>query len=358
MKPSVRIVIVNWNTGDYLRQCLASIVAARSADITLERVTVVDNASSDSSASGLEEPRLPLAVVRSGSNIGFAAACNRGAIDSTADYLLFLNPDTRLFPDTLRVVTEFMESDAAAGIGICGAQILDSEGRPGISCARFPTLRVMFGKMTGLHRLAPGPFPSHHLSAGETMQSQCVDQVIGAFYFVRRDLFSELSGFDERYFLYFEEVDFALRALQRGARSYFLKSARVFHAANVSSDQVRSARLYHSLRSRLLFAFQHWSRPSAYLLVGLTLSVELGARIGAAAFRGKQPDIRETASVFGQLLREVLHWHRWGWPTAARNMTEPTAHQDMYRFPHHLPSPIVGSGGQRGRSGSAPDAHE
>lgn len=306
MSGSVHIVIVNWNTGGYLTECLASIVLAERAEVTIARVTVIDNASSDDSANGLDDLPLPIELIRNSHNVGFATACNQGAADSTADYLLFLNPDTQLFPDTLAVVTGFMESEQAAGIGVCGVQAVDGDGAPTISCARFPTLRVLFGEMTGLHLVLPQLFPGHQLTAAETPRSQVVDQVIGAFYFVRRDLFARLGGFDERYFLYFEEVDFALRARRQGARSYFLKEARVFHAENVSSNQVRGTRLYHSLCSRLLFAYQHWPRWQANVLVVLTLTVELTARLARGALRRSGSDISATVAAYGGLLGDLF----------------------------------------------------
>lgn len=307
MSASIHIVIVNWNTGDYLGECMRSIASAERDAVTIARVTVVDNDSSDRSANAVEDVSLPLELIRNSRNIGFAAACNRGAADSTADYLLFLNPDTRLFPDTLAAVTAFMESEQAAGIGICGVQMVDGDGGPTISCARFPTLRALFGEMTGLHRLLPRLFRGHQLTAAETPGSQLVDQVIGAFYFVRRDLFARLGGFDERFFLYFEEVDLALRARQQGPRSYFLKEARVFHAENVSSTQVRGPRLYHSLRSRLLFVYQHWPRWQANVLVVLTLTVELTARLTRAALLNRDAsEISATAAAYGRLLGDLL----------------------------------------------------
>src|SRR5918992_6063227 len=120
LTPSVHIVVVNWNTGDYLRSCLSSIASADRDGAGIARVTVVDNDSRDGSTDGLEDLRLPLQVVHNSHNVGFAAACNQGAAGSTADYLLFLNPDTRLFSDTLTVTMRFMESERAAGVGICG----------------------------------------------------------------------------------------------------------------------------------------------------------------------------------------------------------------------------------------------
>lgn len=301
----MHIVIVNWNTGNYLRECLQSIVPAGRDGVDLARVTVIDNASADGSAADLDDLGLPLEVVHNSSNIGFAAACNQGAVGSEADYLLFLNPDTRLFTDTLAVVTGFMDSEQAAQIGICGGQALDPGGGPAISCARFPTLRVLFGKMTGLDLVLPRLFPSHHLTPAETRHSGLVDQVIGAFFLVRRDLFTRLGGFDTRYFIYYEEVDFALRALQQGFRSYFLKQARILHAANVSSDQVRDVRLYHSLRSRLIYARRHWPRWQAIVLAVLTLGVELPARLTMALLRRSGSDFSATASAYGMLAGDL-----------------------------------------------------
>jgi N-acetylglucosaminyl-diphospho-decaprenol L-rhamnosyltransferase len=299
------IIIVNWNAGGHLRDCLASIAHAR-AGATIRRVTVVDNASSDGSLCGLDDLPVPLEIIRNDHNVGFAAACNKGAANSTADYLLFLNPDTRLFPDTLETVTRFMESERAREIGICGVQMVDSDGTPGLSYARFPSPRVLFSEMTGLDRLRSRLFPTHQFTGAEAEKSQIVDQVIGAFFFVRRPLFAALGGFDERYFIYFEEVDLALRARRRGSRSYFLKEARVYHAEHVSSNQIRGARLYHVLRSRLLFAYKHWPHWQANLLLVATLTLELTARLTRASARRSRADVSATLSAYRLLVRELV----------------------------------------------------
>jgi GT2 family glycosyltransferase len=304
MSGSVDIVIVNWNTGTHLKGCLVSTADTRHGP-PIRRLTVVDNASSDDSLDGLTEVPLPLVIISNSANRGFAAACNQGAADSTADYLLFLNPDTRLFPDTLATVMRFMESARSADVGICGVQMVASDGTPQTSCARFPSLRVLLGEMTGLGRVMPRAFPSHQLSAADLRESQFVDQVIGAFFLVRRPLFAALGGFDERYFIYFEEVDFALRARNRGARSYFLREASVYHAEHVSSDQVRGTRLYHILRSRLLFAYKHWPRWQADTLLIMTLTAELIARVGRAAAGRSRLDIIATLSAYRRLLGDV-----------------------------------------------------
>jgi N-acetylglucosaminyl-diphospho-decaprenol L-rhamnosyltransferase len=303
MPGSIDVVIVNWNTGGCLRACLDSIV--RSEPVEIGRVTVVDNASSDGSAANLDELPLPIAVIRNDQNIGFAAACNQGAASAASDYLLFLNPDTSLLPSTLITAIRFMDSPAASHIGICGVQVLDKEGRPAISCARFPTLRIIFGKMTRLDRLMPRYFPSHHLTPSETCESRAVDQVIGAFFLVRRGLFARLGGFDESYFLYYEEVDFARRARNAAAGSYFLKDARVFHEGEVSSSQNLEKRLYHSLTSRQVYADTHWAHWQARLLMAFTFGLELPARIVHATAERDRARRAAAVAVYRPLVRDM-----------------------------------------------------
>ncbi|MFG2497178.1 sugar transferase [Streptomyces sp. NPDC048441] len=297
------IVIVNWNTGRYLKECLRSIARADRSVLAVRTVVVVDNASTDRSAYGLDVPGLQLKVIANTRNRGFAAACNQGAALCGSDYILFLNPDTRLLPDTLRTVGEFLHTPTAERVGIVGVRNVDEQGRPGVSYSRFPSLRGFVGMMTGLDRVLPALFPPRHARPAETVRSGPVDQVIGAFFLARRPLFEALEGFDERYFLYYEEVDLALRARRRGWPSYFLSDARVYHAENVSTDQIRGKRLGYSLRSRTLFVFRHWPRWRAGLLVALSLTVEPAARFLRAGLHGGG-ELRDTAVGYA----DFLHW--------------------------------------------------
>jgi N-acetylglucosaminyl-diphospho-decaprenol L-rhamnosyltransferase len=130
--------------------------------------------------------------------------------------------------------------------------------------------------------------------------------VIGAFFFVRRELFTRLGGFDPRYFLYYEEVDFALRARRSGVRSYFLREAMILHAENVSADQVPAAQLYHSLRSRRRYVEEHWPRVQATALVGLMLTVEATARLLRAALHGGRSDLAATVAAYRRFARDLL----------------------------------------------------
>lgn len=301
---SLRIVIVNWNSGHRLRDCLDALGNARIEGFQLLGVTVVDNDSSDGSFDDLPEVSFDLDLVANAGNAGFAAACNQGAMGDE-DYLLFLNPDTRISPDALGLTIDFMQRKENSGIGICGARMTSAGGQLINSCSRFPTPAIFFGKASGLCRIAPGLFPTHLMTPQELDRSRPVDQVIGAYFMVRGQLFRELGGFDERFFVYFEEVDFSLRAARAGFSSYFLREAIVYHDGGACAGTDPASRLFYSLRSRLLFGNKHFTPAGLAALTATTFAVELPARLVSALMRRSASDAAATAQGYGMLLRSL-----------------------------------------------------
>jgi N-acetylglucosaminyl-diphospho-decaprenol L-rhamnosyltransferase len=287
------IVIVNWNAGRYLGPCLSSIGAASRDGFELKRVIVVDNASSDGSVDNLHFPDLPLSLIRNPENRGFAAACNQGVRGSTADYLLFLNPDIRVLSDSLQTPIQFMEEPGSARVGICGIQLLDQQGIVSRSCSRFPTITSLLSQMVGVDRLFPSIFGGHFIEESEHERSGPVDQVMGAFLLIRRSLFEDLSEFDERFFVYFEDLDLSYRAKLKGWASYHLATARAFHRGRGCSDQVKAARLFYFLRSRILYTRKHFSLASSSLITLGTLIVEPFCRLAWYSLRGSFGEMRE-----------------------------------------------------------------
>lgn len=304
--PMLDIVVVNWNSGDLLRSGLASIKASKRDGFLLSKVVLVDNASTDMSLEGLDGLGLPLHIIRNRANLGFAAACNQGARAGDGDYVLFFNPDARLTEDTLSRTIAFMERPERARIGICGVRLTEDDGTMSVSCARFPTLRIFLGKATGLSRLFPGVFPEHFMRSSELQNSGEVDQVIGAFFMVRRSIYDFLNGFDERFFVYFEEVDFSLRAKQMGYSSYYLSDVSAYHRCGGTSEQIKAQRLFYSLRSRIQYAFKHFSTPSALLLVLFTCTVELAARILSSMAKGSMTQTVDTINGYKKLFHYLL----------------------------------------------------
>lgn len=296
------IIIVNWNGGSQVAEAVESV--GEHCHGLVGAVIIVDNASTDDSLTQVEAlPNLPfqLQIVRNHDNRGFGAACNQGAALASSAYFLFLNPDTRLFENSLSVPLAFMQQPNNAGIGICGIRLVDEEENVSTSAARFPTLRVMAGKILGLTKLFPLAFPAHLMSFSDLRESSSVDQVIGAFFFIRKNVFDRCGGFDERFFVYFEEVDLSLRAKQLGYSSYFLSEASAFHKGGGCSDKVKAARLFYSLRSRILYGQKHYSWLEFVGIVLLT-GLELPLRVAQGVKRGSWPEIKNTFAAYVQLV--------------------------------------------------------
>jgi GT2 family glycosyltransferase len=279
--PSIHVVIVNWNSGVQLRECLSSFAAVADDAVTLARVTVVDNASTDGSCEELPDT-LPLTLVRNDVNLGFAMACNQGAAGSTADFLLFLNPDTRLMPGSLALPARYLGSPHHEAVGIVGIQLVDAAGHVARNTARAPTARSMIGNSLGLDRVLPAWFPPHFASAWPHDETRVVDQVMGAFFFVRRAVFDDLGGFDERFFVYYEDLDFALRARARGWSSVYLASAQAFHRGQGTTHAATERRTFYFCRSKLLYARKVLSPGGALAVIAVTLLLEPVARLVAA----------------------------------------------------------------------------
>jgi hypothetical protein len=274
----VRIVLVNYNGGAWLHACLQSIEEARSPSFDLEEVTLVDNGSTDGSER-IEVRGLPLRVVKNDDNRGFGAAANQGARGATSDHLLFLNPDARILHGALREAMSYL--DAHEDTGVVGVQLVDEHGRIHRSCAREPRPAHFAAKILGLDALL-GPGHTHMMDDWDHASTRDVFHVMGCFYLIRRSLFEELGGFDERFFVYLEDLDLSARVHATGARSVFLASTRIFHKGGGLSDRVKAARLAYFLHSRIVYGVKHFSPTTAGALAVATFAVEPFTRLAHA----------------------------------------------------------------------------
>ncbi len=293
---NVDIVIVNWNAGPQLEECVQSIFAHEGDPVTgaLASVTVVDNASNDGSAEFCRtDPRVRL--VEPGRNLGFGTACNLGAGRGRADYVLFLNPDTRLLRPTLWSVVSFLEEPASAGIGVCGVRLVDENGKTWRHCSRFPTPAMFLALSAGLSKLLPRMFPPLEMVDFDHCHDAQVPHVMGAFYFIRRRVFEQIGGFDEQFFVYHEDMDLSLRVARAGYSTYYLASPAIFHrTAGTTSGGVRATALFYLLESRLLYARKHFSPTGRMLVTMGVLVVEPVRRLLQALLAGSSGNARET----------------------------------------------------------------
>jgi GT2 family glycosyltransferase len=299
------IVIVDFNAGDLVRACVESLRAHPPVTARLGEVVVVDNASRTPTHEYVEGMCPPVRVLRNDVNRGFAAACNQRAREGQAPYILFLNPDTRLLPGSLDQPVGFMADPVNAGVGIVGIRLLGEDGSTSTSCFAFPQVRHYLHKALGLDRIAPRLFPSGAMATWAHNETRDVDQVMGAFFLVRRQLFERLSGFDERFFVYFEEVDFALRASQAGYASRFLANVSAVHSGHGTTDSIRATRLLLILESRLRYARKHFSLAQQLALFGTTLLMEPLSRAAVALARRRPHELGELRRAYVGVWRRL-----------------------------------------------------
>jgi GT2 family glycosyltransferase len=296
----ITIVIVNWNSGSLLVDCLSSIAEFGGTEV--EKVIVVDNGSTDGSLVGVDALGVrPLEVIRNLENQGFARACNAGARAASSEFLLFLNPDARLMRDTLVNARRAMTEHNPTGVAIVGAQLIDESGSIARSCAKFPSpLRFVLHAL-GVDRVLPGLGCA--MTTWDHSYSREVDHVIGAFYLIRTSVFHQLVGFDEAFFVYLEDLDMSLRASQRGWRSWFESSAVAFHMGGGASRQAKPQRLFYSLRSRILYARKHFGALGYSAVIVTTLALEPCTRLLAAAIQRDRAVAAETLGGYRLLWR-------------------------------------------------------
>jgi GT2 family glycosyltransferase len=306
VKP-LSIVVVNWNAGSQLQDMVNSIVSYHNG--LVDSVVIVDNGSTDNSLAfigNLGHIPFHINLLKNVENRGFAAACNQGAHASHTEFILFLNPDAAVCDSTLPRMVAFMREKKNSRVGICGVQLLDERGHVARSCSRFPSLLGFLAHAVAFDRLIPGV--GNSMADWDHSTSRQVDQVIGACFLVRRAVFDKLHGFDERYFVYFEEVDFSYRALKDGWTSFYLADTQAFHAGGGTSNQVKARRLFYSLRSRILYADRHFHVPQFAFLLLLTFIVEPASRLALALMRRSLASFKETCAAYGLLFRWLPQW--------------------------------------------------
>ncbi|MGD9486547.1 MAG: glycosyltransferase family 2 protein [Calditrichaceae bacterium] len=299
------IIIVNWNSGRQLKSCLESVAKTKKDGFQLNHVFIVDNASRDDSLEGILESKLPITIKQNKENFGFATACNQGARESNADLLLFLNPDTILFENSLDKTIAFMQDSINSKVGICGIQLVNDKGEITRTCARFPKLSIFITKILGLNLIFPINFKSHFMTDWDHTQTRDVDQVMGAFFMIRRPLFEDLKGFDERFFVYFEEVDLSVRAKNMGWRSIYYSEVQAYHYGGGTSEQIKARRLFYSLRSRILYGYKHFNFISASILLIVTLFIEPFTRIMFSIVQRSYSQVQETIGGYFLVWKDI-----------------------------------------------------
>lgn len=240
MSTEISVIIVSWNVRELLRRCLTTLYTCN--DGLQFDVHVIDNNSSDGTVSMVREAFPQTSLYEQKKNLGFARACNLGAQHAGGKYLLFLNPDTEFIENSLERLVQWLTAHPDGHIA--GCTLLNPNKSIQKSVRRFPSLSALTLILLKLHRVFP------HILALRTYlyldfdytQEQRVDQVMGASFCVRAETFRKLNGFDEGYFIWFEEVDFCKRANMLGFQTWYTTSTKIIHHGGQSFIQTSSPR--------------------------------------------------------------------------------------------------------------------
>ncbi|MBD3347039.1 MAG: glycosyltransferase [Chitinivibrionales bacterium] len=283
----ISIVIVNYKVPTYLYQALCSIKHADRYDQT--EIIVVDNASNDNSEKLITKDFPEVKWIALKSNVGFGRACNVGARNAKGDYLLFLNPDTVISKNTLAACADFLDSNTKAGL--VGPKTLNPDGSLQISCRRsFPTPIVALYRFLGLSRLFPKSktFGRYNLTYMDPDEPAEVDAVSGSFMFMRTKLYEEIGGFDERFFMYGEDLDLCAQVRKWGYTVWYYPVTQIIHFKGKSSSIQSFRARWAFYQAMILFSRKYRHTHAAFfpqwlLFLGTAL---LGAiNIGANLFK-------------------------------------------------------------------------
>ncbi len=271
------VSIISYRTPELLRQCLEALQRDTQAGGLTVEVTVVDNASGDGSPELVEREFPWVRLIRNPRNAGFGAAHNQALRDATARHLLVLNSDARPEPHALARLVRYL--DAHPDVAIVSPRLRRANGDVQASRRRFPTAATLFLESTQLQRVWPrnSVLRRFYMQDASDDEEQDVDWLSGACLCIRGSVAKTEGLFDERYFMYSEEVDLCRRYKARGWRVVYLPDAEVVHVESASADQDLVARDRMFQTSKLRYA-ERWHGRAVALALRLYLAVEYALR--------------------------------------------------------------------------------
>lgn len=304
---SLNIVIVNWNSGEFLNNCLTSIEKSNLKDLLIN-IIVVDNNSSDDSLNRITST-IKYNLIKENENIGFAKACNIGLLQSYSKYILFLNPDTEVRENTFQKAITTMENNYK--FSVLGVKHIDENGNIAPSCSRFPKLKNYFYDIIGLSKIYPQIFyPATLMLDMDYSKSALVNEVMGAFYFCRKSVLDRVGGFDERFFVYYEELDLSYRIIKNGGAIFYDADNEIYHKGKGTTEQVKALRLFYSLRSRIKYSFKNDNKANTIILFLLTMFVEPFSRLLYLIVNGRFSEINDLVNGYFYFFQYYILGHR------------------------------------------------
>ncbi len=305
------IVIVNWNTRQFLAQCLqslqdtASVIDPIGRTLTfgpyLTEVFVVDNASRDDSVQMVRDQFPWVRLIENDQNVGFAPANNQALREYAGRYAVLLNSDTEVKPEAMQRLVDFMEQHPQAGA--VGAHLFNGDGTLQPSCQPMLTPWREFWRLTFLDQIVRRS--TYDMAHWNDHDPRRVDVIKGACLLVRRTALDRIGLLDEQYFMYTEEVDWCYRLLQDGWTLHWLPTAHVIHYGEASSKQMAEQMYVQLYRSKAQFYRKFGGETRARQFVRLVRAAYWPRLIAASIVRPFRPQLAAQQQIFRRLLNDL-----------------------------------------------------
>lgn len=264
----VSIIIVNYKTPELTLQTIYSVFSSTTS-LTYE-VILVDNNSQDGLVEKLKNEYSFILLIENKQNVGFSKANNQGIQLASGRYVLLLNSDTVVRPDTLDVMVTFMDNQP--NVGASGCKVVLPNGELDKACRRgFPTPSASFYYAFGFSKLFPNVprFNQYQLGYLNPDESYPVDCLVGAFMMVRQEVIDQVGGLDEKFFMYGEDIDWCYRIKQAGWEIYYYPKTSIIHYKGASSRRKPFKIVYEFHRAMWLFHRKHYQKKYLRLVNGL-----------------------------------------------------------------------------------------
>lgn len=267
----ISIIIVSWQVKNFLKICLSSIYQQEKN--SLLEIIVVDNHSTDGTDLMIKTDFPQVKLISLDKNYGFAYAGNRGVEQSIGDYLLFLNPDTKWHQPILREIIKFYNQ--LDNPGAVGLKILNDDLSLQKWVRKLPTLFSQIIILSKIHIISKKLLKKYLCLDFNYQNNQEIEQVVGAFYFIKKSIFNQLGGFDKKFFIWFEEVDLCQRLLKTNYNNYYFSEKSIIHFGEESFKQISNLKKQIIFNGSLLYYFKK-SRPLfEYFLLLLVIPLNL-----------------------------------------------------------------------------------
>lgn len=257
------IIIVSWKVKDLLRENLQTLFKSQ-VDFDWE-VFVVDNNSQDGTGEMIKKDFPQVKLIANSDNLGFARANNQAIKKAGGDYILLLNPDMRVFPNTLSHMILWADKHPEAGVS--GCHLVDEKGKTIAQARNFPTLWDQLAIVLKIPHIFPQVLDKYLKKDFDYSREAEVDSIRGSFFLIRKEVVEKIGGLDERYFIWFEEVDYCRQVWEAGWKVIYTPATRCLDKIGQSFSQVKKGKAQRYFRDSMLKYFHKWHPRWQYVIL-------------------------------------------------------------------------------------------